>query len=109
MTPALNGKARLRMKKINWTVRARNPLWWAQIVCAVVLPVLAYFGLNWSDMTSWTALGDVFWQAIQNPVVLVSVLVSAFNAITDPTTVGVKDSQRALTYSAPFKDKKEDT
>lgn len=96
------------MKNINWKVRIKNPLWWAQIVCAVVLPVLAYFGLNWSDMTSWSALIDVFWRAIQNPVVLVAALVSAFNAITDPTTAGVKDSQRALTYSTPFKDK-EDT
>ncbi|WP_353939257.1 phage holin, partial [uncultured Anaerotruncus sp.] len=22
--------------KINWTVRIKNPLWWAQMACAVV-------------------------------------------------------------------------
>jgi len=36
--------------KINWKVRLKNPYWWAQMICAVVLPVLAYFGLNWQDM-----------------------------------------------------------
>ncbi len=31
--------------KINWKVRIKNPLWWVQIAAALVLPVLAYFGL----------------------------------------------------------------
>ncbi|MEY8360207.1 phage holin [Anaerotruncus colihominis] len=29
--------------KINWKVRIKNPLWWAQVTAALVLPVLAYF------------------------------------------------------------------
>lgn len=76
------------------------------MVSAVVLPVLAYFGLNWSDMTSWAALWGVLCRAVQNPVVLVAVVVSVFNAITDPTTAGVRDSQRALAYLTPHKDEK---
>ena len=90
--------------KINWTVRIRNPLWWAQMVCAVVLPILAYFGLAWEDMTSWASIGDLLVRAVQNPVVVVSVLVSVFNALTDPTTAGVGDSNRAMTYETPHKD-----
>lgn len=90
--------------KINWGVRFKNPLWWAQIVSAVILPVLAYFGLNWQDMTTWRAIGELFIKSIQNPVVVVSVLVSVFNAINDPTTAGVKDSDRAMTYVKPYKD-----
>ena len=31
--------------KINWKVRIKNPLWWVQIAAALVLPMLAYFGL----------------------------------------------------------------
>ena len=38
--------------KINWKVRIKNPLWWVQAAGALVLPVLAYFGLAWEDMTS---------------------------------------------------------
>ena len=90
--------------KINWTVRIKNPLWWAQMACAVVLPILAYFGLAWEDMTTWASIGDVLLRAVQNPVVVVSVLVSLFNALTDPTTAGVGDSNRALTYAVPHKD-----
>ena len=78
--------------KINWKVRIKNPLWWVQAAGALVLPVLAYFGLAWEDMTSWGALWDVFLRAVQNPVVLLAAAVSVFNAVTDPTTAGVGDS-----------------
>ena len=91
--------------KINWKVRIKNPLWWVQIAAALLLPMLAYFGLAWEDMTSWGALRDVWLRAIQNPVVLLSVVVSVFNAITDPTTAGVGDSRRALEYKTPNRDK----
>lgn len=91
--------------KINWKVRIKNPLWWVQIAAALLLPMLAYFGLAWEDMTSWGALRDVWLRAIQNPVVLLSVLVSVFNAVTDPTTAGVGDSRRALEYKTPNRDK----
>ena len=40
-------------------------------------------------------------QAISNPYVVVMVLVSLFNAITDPTTKGIGDSSIALTYNKP--------
>ena len=91
--------------KINWTVRFQNPLWWAQVACAGLLPILACFGLSWEDMTSWAALGELFVRAVQNPVVVVSVLVSVFNAVVDPTTAGVGDSRLAMTYAAPHRDR----
>lgn len=87
--------------KINWKVRKENILFIAQIVVSVFVPILAYFGMNWEDMTTWAAIGNLFVQAIQNPVVVLSVVVSVFNAITDPTTKGIGDSQRALTYETP--------
>ena len=90
--------------KINWTVRIKNPLWWAQMACAVVLPILAYFGLAWEDMTTWASIGDVLLRAVQNPVVVVAGIVSVFNCITDPTTSGVGDSNRAMGYETPHKD-----
>ena len=86
---------------INWKVRIKNPVFWVQIVCAVVLPILAYLGLSWEDMTSWATLGGIFLEAIKNPVILASVIVSVWNAINDPTTKGLADSTRALTYDKP--------
>lgn len=87
--------------KINWTVRFKNPVFWAQIAAAILLPILTYFGLQWEDMTTWAAIGNLLVEAVKNPVVVVSVLVSLWNTINDPTTKGVSDSARALTYDKP--------
>lgn len=88
--------------KINWQVRFKNPVFWAQVAAAVFLPVLAYFGLQWQDMTSWAAIVDLLMRAVQNPVVVVSMIVSLWNAVNDPTTAGLKDSRRALSYDVPY-------
>ena len=87
--------------KINWKVRLKNPVFWANLAAAVVLPVLAYLGLNWQDMTTWGALGSALLEAVKNPVIVVSVLVSVWNLLVDPTTKGVSDSTQALAYTEP--------
>ena len=88
--------------KINWKVRLKNPVFWVQALAAVFLPVLAYFGLQWEDMTSWEAVGEVLLKAAKNPVVAVTALTSLWNAVNDPTTAGLKDSSRAMSYTAPY-------
>jgi phi LC3 family holin len=87
--------------KINFQVRKSNPVFIAQVILSVLLPILGYMGLNLSDLTSWVLLKDVLMQAIVNPYVLGIVAVSVFSAITDPTTKGVNDSDRAMTYTEP--------
>ena len=89
--------------KINWKVRIKNPVFWVQVIVAVMLPILAHLGLNWEDMTTWAALGGVLLDAIKNPVIVVAVIVSVWNAVNDPTTAGLGDSAQALTYEAPKK------
>ncbi len=86
---------------INWKVRFKNPVFWVQVVVAIVMPILAYLGLTWEDMTSWAALGGIFVEAVSNPVILVAVAVSVWNAINDPTTKGLGDSARAMGYDKP--------
>ena len=91
---------------INFKVRLRNPVFIAQLVLAVLTPILAYAGLTVQDLTTWKALGDLLIGALSNPYVLGLVIVSVFNAVTDPTTAGIHDSENAMTYSYP---KKKDT
>ena len=86
---------------INWKVRLKNPVFWVQVAAAVVLPILTCLGLRWEDMTSWAALAGILRTALGNPVILVSVAVSVWNAVNDPTTRGLRDSSRAMTYEAP--------
>ena len=86
---------------INWRVRIKNPAFWVSIAIAIVTPILAYFGLTAQDMTSWGAIWDVIVQAVSNPYVILTVAVSVYNAIVDPTSTGVTDSSRALQYDVP--------
>lgn len=92
------------MNRINWKVRIKNPVFWVQAAIAVVLPILTYFGLTWEDMTSWAAIGNLLLQAVKNPVVIAAVLASVWNAVNDPTTAGLKDSQRVMAYERPYRD-----
>ena len=89
--------------KINWKVRLKNPVFWFNLAAAIFLPMLACLGMNWEDMTSWQAIGDVLLKAVQNPVIVVSVIVSVWNLLNDPTTSGLSDSKQALTYTEPKK------
>lgn len=88
---------------MNLKVRFKNPVFWVQIILAVLTPILAYAGLTAKDLTTWPALGNLLLGAISNPYVLGLVAVSVWNALTDPTTAGVTDSEQALTYTEPKK------
>jgi len=92
--------------KINWKVRLNNPLFYTQVVLAILLPILAYMGLTLQDLTTWFELGKVLLNAVSNPYVLGLVVVSVYNAVSDPTTKGISDSKQAMTYVKPRSDKK---
>ncbi len=89
--------------KINLKVRFKNPIFYAQIVLSIFTPILTYLGLTATDLTTWAKLGEVLVQAISNPYVLTLVIVSVYNALVDPTTLGFGDSENALTYTTPKK------
>lgn len=86
---------------MNLKVRFKNPVFIAQLILAILTPILAYAGLTVQDLTSWQALGEVLLGAIRNPYVLGLIVVSVWNALNDPTTAGITDSAQALTYDKP--------
>lgn len=86
---------------INWKVRFKNRVFRIQFLLSVFVPVLGYYGLTAQDFTTWASVFDVIKNAISNPYVLFTMLVGAWNAINDPTTKGVTDSQRAKQYTEP--------
>lgn len=86
---------------INWKVRIKNPVFWAQIAVAIFLPILTHLGLSWEQITTWGALWGLIVQAVNNPVIVVAVIVSLWNAIIDPTTTGLSDSTQAMSYTKP--------
>lgn len=94
--------------KINWQVRIKNPVWWAQVACAVVLPLVVGMGREWADMTSWQTLAETISAALGNPVVFVAMIASLWAAVTDPTTSGTSDSAAALERTEPKPNARED-
>lgn len=87
------------MKKINWKLRFKNPHFVAQVFVSIFVPIFTYFGLEFKDLTTWYSVLELITNALSNPYVLAMIVVSLFNAINDPTTKGVADSDRALNYT----------
>ena len=88
---------------INWSVRIKNPNFWVKVVLSIVTPVMAYFGLTAADFTTWPMVWETIVSAVQNPYVIVTVLVSLFNSVVDSTSTGLTDSELALSYVEPNK------
>lgn len=89
---------------MNLKVRFKNPVFIAQLLLAILTPILAYAGLTLQDLTTWSALGKLLTDALSNPYVLGLIAVSIWNALNDPTTAGVTDSKLAMTYNKPKKE-----
>ena len=89
------------MKKINWKVRVRNPLFWLTIIPAVATTVYTILGLLGVVPT---ISEDV---VVNTGTALVSIL-STLGVLVDPTTKGLSDSHMAMTYKAPRADDTEE-
>ena len=74
------------------------------MLLAVITPMMAYYGMSEADLTSWPVLFEVLKNAFSNPYVVMTMAVSAFNAVIDPTTAGLCDSSQALSYKEIKKD-----
>lgn len=84
---------------INWKVRIKNKAFWMAIIPAVLVlvqVVLAVFGIN----ADFGELGNRLLDVVNAVFVVLAIL----GIVTDPTTAGVGDSARAMTYEKPFKD-----
>jgi len=84
---------------INWKVRIRNKNFWLSLIPSVLLliqAVAAVFG--------YTLDFGILSEKLLAVVNAVFVVLAILGVVTDPTTHGISDSQRALTYEAPYKD-----
>lgn len=86
---------------MNLKVRLKNPVFIIQLLLSIIMPVFAYFGLKGEDISTWKNLWCAFCESIKNPYIVLSVLTSVWNALTDPTTKGLRDSPEARCYTVP--------
>lgn len=85
--------------KLNLKVRVKNKAFWLAVIPAVALvaqAVAALFGYS-IDLT--TLVGKL--QAVVNAVFALLVILGI---VVDPTTDGINDSNRAMSYEEPWKD-----
>ena len=86
---------------MNLKVRFNNPIFWAQLALSIALPILAYYNIQVENIDTWSGLFEILGSALRNPYLFFTVVVSVWNAFTDPTTKGLGDSGRAMTYTTP--------
>jgi len=89
------------MTQLNLKVRAKNPQFWITMALAILAPLFAYYGITGADLTTWGSVWKLVANAFSNPYVLSLIGVSVYNAMLDPTTKGISDSQRAMSYHKP--------
>ncbi len=86
--------------KINWKVRFRNKVWLG-----------SFFSLVVGFIYSLLALFDIFPAVTQNLVIQLLnqalTFLGLIGVIVDPTTAGLEDSVRAMSYEEPWQDEPE--
>lgn len=86
--------------KINIPVRFKNPWFWVGL-CGTILTAM---GVSPEMFTSWGAVWEAVVNLINNPFMLVSVVLAVLGVFVDPTTAGIGDSERAMSYKYPVKE-----
>ncbi len=86
--------------KINIPVRMKNPWFWVGL-CGTILTAM---GVSPEMFTSWGMIWDAIVDVVGNPFMLFSVVLAVLGVFIDPTTSGISDSSRALSYKSPCKE-----
>lgn len=80
--------------KINWTVRLKNKVWLSSFLAFVVSTIYTLLGmLDIAPAVTQDSVLQVISAVLQ--------VLSLVGVIADPTTPGVADSDRAMTYTQP--------
>jgi phi LC3 family holin len=82
--------------KINWTVRIKNKAFWVAIIPAILMLIQCV-----ASMLGFTldlgALGDKLLALVEAVFLVLGII----GVVNDPTTKGLSDSERAMTYTEP--------
>ena len=84
---------------INWKVRIKNKNFWLALI-----PTLALIATTVASVFGYTIDLDTLVGKIQAVVNAIFALLVILGIVVDPTTAGVSDSERAMTYTEPWKD-----
>ena len=85
--------------KLNWLVRIKNKTFWMALIPAIALVIQAVAGVFGYTISLDTLVGKLL--AVVDAVFA---LLIVLGIVVDPTTAGISDSARAMTYTEPWKD-----
>ena len=83
--------------KVNWKVRFKNKVWLTAFISAIV--TFAFTILNMFDV--FPAITESQVMRVINAILM---FLSLTGVIVDPTTSGIEDSDRAMSYEKPWED-----
>ena len=86
--------------KINIPVRFKNPWFWVGLGGVI----LSAMGVSPEMFTTWAAVWEAVVNLFSNPFMLGCVALAILGVFVDPTTAGISDSKRALSYKSPAKE-----
>lgn len=84
-------------KKINWKVRFQNKVWLTSFISLII-------GFIYNVLRAFDVIPTVSQQLVMDIVGQLLTFLGMFGVVVDPTTQGLYDSQRALTYEEPWND-----
>jgi len=81
--------------KINWKERFKNKVW-------LTLFVINSIGIIYALLSLLHITPSITESSLKDFAVMVILALSDLGIITDPTTKGLNDSDRAMTYGTPY-------
>ena len=86
---------------MNFKVRLKNKTFWLTAVPAIVTLIYCILGL-------FDIVPTISEQTIVKVLTMIISLLTTLGVFVDPTTAGIKDSERAMGYVRPFRKDKTD-
>ena len=83
--------------KLNWRVRFRNKLWLGSFLSLIV-------GFVYSILSLFDVFPEVTQSLVLQLLNQVLTFLGLIGVIVDPTTAGLEDSDRAMSYAEPWDD-----
>lgn len=87
--------------KINWTVRFKNKTWLFMFISLII-------GFVFNILKMFDVYPPITENQILNIVNHILTFLGLIGVLVDPTTAGIGDSDRAMTYDEPWLDPPED-
>lgn len=84
------GKTKMSLK-LNIRERLTNKQFMTSLILSLAVMVGSYFSLSPTDLTTWSAIGDVALKIVNNPWAIGSIVWNIYNAFTNPLTDGLGD------------------